>query len=121
MVRRLLRTHRVVCSAVLGVELVSAIRRRRAEHAISAVSFARLRKRIDADAEKWDLLTVSDDVLARARACVLRSGVRTLDAIHIASAETVYQAGLRLPFVTADAREADGARAAGLEVIEVGR
>jgi hypothetical protein len=46
--------------------------------------------------------------------------LRTLDAIHLASAALASEEGLRLPFVTADGLQADAARAAGLDVVDVG-
>jgi predicted nucleic acid-binding protein len=61
------------------------------------------------------------EVLSRAEALVSGSSLRTLDAIHVASA-LLYQRGSRRPFllVTADARQRDAARQLVLTVTWVG-
>ena len=118
-VRRLLRARRVLSSVLLRVEVLSALRRRREAAALSARAFARLLRRVEADDASWQLVPVSDEIVAAARSQVLQQSVRTLDAIHLASAEALHREGLRIPFVTADARQADAGRAIGLDVVPV--
>lgn len=117
--RRLLRRLRVVSSLLTHLEILSALQRRHSQRAIPSPIFGRLRRRVETDALSWDLVAVSDEMLARARNLLLQRPVRTLDAIHIASALLWYQEGVRLPFVSADTRQAEAACAAGLEVIQV--
>jgi hypothetical protein len=50
----------------------------------------------------------------------VQQSLRTLEAIHLASAEVLHREGLRIPFVTADARQANAGRAAGLDIVAVG-
>jgi predicted nucleic acid-binding protein len=119
-IRRLLRARRVMSSALLRVEVLSALRRRRDEAVLSTRAFARLLRRVEADDASWQLVPVSDEIVAAARIRVLQQSVRTLDAIHLASAEALHREGLRIPFVTADARQADAGRAIGLDVVPVG-
>ena len=119
-IRRLLRARRVMSSVLLRVEVLSALRRRRDEAVLSARAFARLLRRAGADDASWQLVPVSDEIVAVARSRVLQQSLRTLDAIHLASAETLHRVGLRIPFVTADARQADAGRAIGLDVVAVG-
>ena len=118
-VRRLLRARRVMSSVLLRVEVLSALRRRREEAALSARAFARLLRRVEADDASWQLVPVSDEIVAAARSRVLQQSVRTLDAIHLASAEALHREGMRIPFVTADARQADAGRVIGLDVVPV--
>jgi len=66
------------------------------------------------------LVPVSEEILAAARSRVLEHAVRTLDAVHLVSAEAIYREGLRIPFVTADARQAEAARVIGLDVVGIG-
>jgi predicted nucleic acid-binding protein len=119
-IRRLLRSRRVISSALLRVEVLSALRRRRDEATLSARSFARLLRRVEADDASWQLVPVSDEIVEVARSRVLQQSLRTLDAIHLASAEALHREGLRIPFVTADARQADTGRAIGLDIVAVG-
>src|SRR5262245_66669065 len=74
--------------------------------------------RVRTDVASWRLVPVADEVLALARERVLEYPLRSLDAIHVASAEAIRRAGLALPFVTADVRQAGASRALGLEVID---
>jgi predicted nucleic acid-binding protein len=119
-IRRLLRARRVMSSALLRVEVLSALRRRRDEAVLSARAFARLLRRVEADDASWQLVPVSDEIVAAARSRVLQQSLRTLDAIHLASAEALHREGLRIPFVTADVGQVDAGRAIGLDVVAVG-
>ncbi|HJW68263.1 MAG TPA: type II toxin-antitoxin system VapC family toxin [Candidatus Binatia bacterium] len=117
-VRRLLRRYGVISSAVFHVEIGSALRRRKTEGRLSAAALKRVLDRIRSDAASWSLVAVADEVLALARDRVLQHPLRSLDAIHLASAESIRREGVVLPFVTADARQAAAARAVGLDVID---
>jgi predicted nucleic acid-binding protein len=67
----------------------------------------------------FSLLAVSDDVLERASR-PMPTTVRTLDAIHLASAMVIRDEILPdLVFATHDRQQATGARALGFEVIGV--
>ena len=64
------------------------------------------------------LLALDDDV-RRSAASIGRDSLRSLDAIHIATALAVGDRDLQ--FVTFDERQADAARHAGLRVVQPGR
>jgi len=73
------------------------------------------------DRPYWTLVEVGIDVLAGAEALVATHPIRTLDAIHVASAR-VFAAHLSMPgltFVSADKRQAETAAAVGLAVTHV--
>ena len=91
----------LMSSSVVVTELHRAATRLGVEHA----TIARLLDWID-------LVEVTPAVLARA-ALLPHPSLRSLDAIHIASA----MAGAADEFVTYDDRQADAARAAGLVVV----
>jgi uncharacterized protein len=117
-VRRLLRRYEVISSAVFHVEIGSALRRRKTEGAVSDATLKRLLDRVRSDAASWRLVAVADEVLVLARDRVLEHPLRSLDAVHLASAEAIRREGVILPFVTADVRQAAAALAVGLEVID---
>jgi predicted nucleic acid-binding protein len=74
--------------------------------------------RVRADPERWDLVEVTAAVLTRGEQLVRDTPLRTLDAIHVASALAVQgAAGLRLRFITADTSQRLAAEAAGLDVL----
>ncbi|MGH7772477.1 MAG: type II toxin-antitoxin system VapC family toxin [Candidatus Binatia bacterium] len=119
-VRRLLRIYRVLSSSMMPIELFSALTRRYGQKELSGRNYTAILFRIKQDRNFWELVEVTPSVLARAEEIVLNLRVRTLDAIHLASAAIVRDStGRSLPFVTSDERQLDGARKYGLEVIQV--
>jgi predicted nucleic acid-binding protein len=117
-VLRLLRRHECVVSAVLPVELRSALRRRVTEGTLEGARLAEILKRVAADRAYWTFIAVGREVLAEAETLVAQHPLRTLDAIHVASAQLL-AARVSMPdlvFVSADKRQADGAAAIGLTV-----
>jgi uncharacterized protein len=118
--RQLLRRHRIVSSRLAPLELMSALSRRRAVAEISAVQWERVVRDLQSDRAHWDLLAVTEAVLTRAEKVVQATRLRSLDALHVASAQVSSSlVGLRLPFVTADARQRDAAMQLGLDVVWV--
>lgn len=100
----LLRKHRILSSALAPLEAVSAFSRRLAAGELEEEARRAILERLRADCQHWELVEVSPLVLERAEALIQDTGLRTLDAIHVASA-LFFQAasGIRIPFVTADA------------------
>lgn len=82
--------------------------------ALSQEQVAVARRRLDEDWRRFRTLAADRTCLARAVEIGCDQRVRTLDAIHLAAAD-------RLPrpmtFLTFDRRQADAARALGMEVI----
>jgi predicted nucleic acid-binding protein len=117
-VLQLLRQNECVTSAVLPVELRSGLRRRVAEGSIDAARLPAIFKHVAADRPYWTLVEVGTDVLAGAETLVAAHPIRTLDAIHVASAQ-LFAAGVSMPgltFVSADKRQTKVAVAVGLVV-----
>lgn len=117
-VLRLLRENQCVVSALLPVELRSAFRRRVAEGTIHAGRIPHILRHVAADRPYWTLVEVGADVLAAAEVLVATYPLRTLDAIHIASAQ-LFAARIQpqgMFFASADKRQTDAASALGLAV-----
>jgi hypothetical protein len=104
-----------VVSALLPVELRGALRRRAAERTLDARRLPAILDRMDEERNHWELVPVGEEVLAAAERLVGRYPLRTLDAIHVSSAQLVV-AAVQLVFVTADARQADVAVTLGIAV-----
>ncbi len=117
-VLRLMRLHNCVASAVAPVELRSAIRRRVADGTLEATPVLAILKRLATDRSFWTLVEVGKDVLADAEALVAVHPLRTLDAIHVASARlfATRVSEASLTFISADARQIDAAIAVGMDV-----
>ena len=119
--RRVVRSYRCLVSAVGPLELASAIRQRLETGSLTRREVERAERMIQKDRAHWDLVEVDRQVLERAGETVRDTGLRTLDAIHVASARVAQAYGRsRLPFVTGDARQRDACGLLGLDVIWVG-
>jgi len=117
-VLQLLRGHRVVVSAILPVELRSAFRRRVTDGTFDGKQLSRIASRVAADRGYWTLVEVGAEVLAAAETLAEAHPLRTLDAIHVASAQ-LFAARTSTPaltFVSADRRQTEIAAAVGLAV-----
>jgi uncharacterized protein len=115
-VQQLLRRHDCVTSAILLVELRSALRRRVAERTLNSSRVSEVLKRVATDRAYWTVVEVGAEVRSRAQALVTVHPLRTLDAIHLASAQ-LFAARLSiadLTLVSADKRQTDVASAIGL-------
>ncbi len=118
---RLLRKYTILSSSILPVELLSALRRRCGQSEISEQDYSAILGRVKQDRAFWELLELTPSVLARAEEIVLKWNVRTLDAVHLASAVVFRDSvGRSLPFVTSDERQLMVARQWNLAVIPVG-
>jgi uncharacterized protein len=117
-VLRLLRLHECVTSALLPVELRSALRRRTIEGNVDEKRTSEVLKRCAVDRAYWAFVEVSTDVLTSAEQLVSAHPLRTLDALHVASAQ-LFAARIDAPdmlFVTADARQATATASLGMTV-----
>ena len=121
MARTFLRRYRCLSSAILPVEVVSALARRRAAGDLVTADLALIASRLAEDRRRWELVPVTGPLLALAENLIHRHLLRTLDAIHLAAALTFRDtSGLRVPFVTADARQREAAQPAGLPILWAG-
>lgn len=119
--RALLRKYRFLSSTLAPLEVFSALCRRQAAGELEARDLSAIRSRIQEDRLYWKLVEVSSQVLSQAEELVQNTGLRTLDAIHVASVVTVHAAmALRIPFITADRHQKDVAERLALDIIWVG-
>jgi hypothetical protein len=115
-VLQLLRRNECVTSAVLPVELRSGLRRRVAEGSLVAARLPAILTHVAADRAYWTLIEVGTEVLTAAETLVATHPIRTLDAIHVASAQ-LFAGRVSMPaltFVSADKRQTETAIAVGL-------
>jgi predicted nucleic acid-binding protein len=119
--RRLLRKHRILTSAIAPTEAISALSRRHTLEELTAKHFSEIFSRIKADRAYWELVEVSALVLKEAEEVILKTGLRTLDAIHLASMLTFQNAsGIQLPFITGDSKQQEATAQFGLDAVWVG-
>lgn len=121
-VLRLRRQHDCVTSAVMPVELRSALRRRVSGGTLDEERVPEILARFASDRAFWALVEVTRDVLTTAETLVSTHPLRTLDAIHVASAQ-LFAARIgasELVFVSADTRQTDAAAAMGMTIKRIG-
>jgi uncharacterized protein len=118
----LLRRNRCVVSAVLPVEVRSALRRRVADKTVDARRVPSLLKRFAADRSYWTVIQVSSEVLAAAEALSAAHPLRALDSIHVASAKLFRDrtGSGSFTFVSADSQQIRVAEAIGLKTRFIG-
>ncbi len=116
--RRLIRKYRFLSSILAPLELIAALSRRRASGDLDEEAFSSRVLLIGRNRAYWKLLQISQQVTNRAEKIVQESAVRTLDAIHLASAMEFQTAiGKEVPFVTADGRQRDTAERYALNIV----
>jgi len=120
-VRSLLATYEFLSSAITPIELQSAVQRRHQQREITQRNYDSIISRVTNDRSYWQLVEVIPQVLSKAEELVKTENVRTLDAIHIASAMIIQDSfALPLPFISADERQLATARNCKLTVIVIG-
>lgn len=118
--RRLLQRYRFLSSVVAPVEVLSVLNRRCTVGDLTQRDSLAIRSRLRKDRSYWELVEVSEIVLHQAEDLAQRTGLRTLDALHLASALTFQAAsGLIVPFITADIRQRKIAETMALNLIWV--
>lgn len=113
----LAKADRVVASTLTGVECARGLARARAAGRVSARDELAALRLLDVAESSWDVHDLSERVLARARARFPIEPVRTLDALHLATAAVFQEAVGRVALLTLDERIEANAPGLGLEVV----
>lgn len=120
--RTLVQAHQLLSSVILPLEAISAFARRKASGELSPEAFTTVLQYLRGDTQFFEWVELTLAVRQEAEVILCVHPVRTLDAIHLASA-TVFKNQLELPtlpFITGDRRQLLGAKALGLAAIFVG-
>lgn len=103
---------RLGLSVLVVPEVISGLRRRRRERALSEAQYLAAKAALLQDVRDAEIVGLVETVVAASVAILERSNVRALDAMHIAAA-LEWSAEL---FVSADERQLQAAEQAGLAV-----
>lgn len=107
---------RIVASTLTRVECARALARGAATARLSAAQELAALQLLDRAATSWVTLEMSGRVLDRARARFPREPVRTLDAIHLATALMFHEVHTGLSLLSLDDPLRENASALGLSV-----
>jgi uncharacterized protein len=117
----LARDPEVATVVLTYVEAYSALARRGQDGSLTHADLARVRRRFGEEWNAYLRVPVTDEVVRRSRAAAERHGLKTLDAVHLASLlELGDRLGARIPLVAADGRLLSAAAAEGVRVIRTG-
>ena len=115
--RQLLRRYRLLTSVIAPIEAISAVCRRERAGEIASSTLSAISRRLQADQAWWSLVEFDPRVRASAAELIIDNPIRTLNAIHIASAlQFAAQSRGSPPFVTADRQQREAADRSGLRV-----
>ena len=107
----------VVCSRLTIIESHRAIRRAVALADLAEADAAEVRATFAQASARWALLEISADVASRAEQAFPVEPVRTLDAIHLASALVLRHVVPDLRVISTDSRIRANASQLGLEIL----
>ena len=115
--RALKQADSVVTSSLTAVECSRGVARARSLGRIAAADELAALRLLDVAESSWDVHDLSDDVMARARAAFPTEQVRTLDALHLATALIFQEALGNVHLLSFDERIRANAVALGLPVV----
>ncbi len=107
----------VLTSELTLVECERAILRGALAGRFSESLAADLRGELEVTAARWNILRLDDEILGRARRQFPAEPVRTLDALHLASALAARTAAPGLVLLSLDGRVRSSARGLGFELL----
>ena len=118
----LVRRYRLLSSVLLPLEVSSAFARRKDSEELSPGDFRTGLGRFQDDRQFFEWVELTQAVRHWVESFLQTHAIRTLDAIHIASALVFKERAemTALPFVTGDRRQLLAAQALGLETVWVG-
>lgn len=107
----------VVTSSLTAVECSRGLARARALGRVSDAGELAALRLLDVAESSWDVHDLSDQVMSRARAAFPSEPIRTLDALHLATALIFREALGDVCLLSFDERIRDNARALGITVL----
>ena len=114
---RLARADRVIASDITLIECDRVLTRAIALDELSESEAIQRQTRLNAVAARWTLLSLDEEIIERARRPFPSEPIRTLDAIHLASALTARKAVPDLQVLSLDDRIRKAAARLGLLLV----
>ena len=102
----------IAVSSICFPEIISALNRRLRESSISKKDYLLIKERLIEEFEHIEIINVVPEVIAKSITLLEKNSLRTLDAIHVASA-LMWKPNL---FVSADKRQVVAAKKVGMKI-----
>lgn len=109
---RCLEADEIMLSIICLPELISAFNRLRRQKLVTQRQYSELKQQLGDDIAEATVLNITEHILEKTIYCLEQATVRTLDAIHIATA----QESLCDLFISADQRQIQAAKKLGVEI-----
>ncbi|MBI1860176.1 MAG: type II toxin-antitoxin system VapC family toxin [Deltaproteobacteria bacterium] len=110
-----LKAKELMVSVLCIPEVLSAFNRLRRAKKVNPRDYGRLKSDLFRDLEEMTVINIDNNLMQKTIACLEKEPLRTLDAIHVASAKESY-CDL---FVSGDRRQSQAAKALKLKLLEV--
>jgi predicted nucleic acid-binding protein len=115
-VAELSKATNVVTSSITAIECSRALLRARVDRRLSAAEEMAALRMLDEAVERWTTLGISTEVDDRARREFPREPVRTLDAVHLATASVFAEALGEIRMLSLDDRVRANAKLLGMSI-----
>lgn len=116
-----IKNNRVYASSIARIEVLSAMSRKYKLGEISFDALTKIKNNFQADCKRIGFVELQDEVVEESQGLVSRVSIKTLDAIHLASAVVLKRIiDVPYPFLTSDKQLANAAEKEGFEVIRIG-
>lgn len=116
--RELAKDGNILSSAILSVECISALSRRKSAEDLVDDDFRKLVGYIKKDINYVKIIRLTDEIIEMAEDVALQSTARAMDAIHIASAKFFKRTvNIDITFVTSDKKQLNVASHQGLKTL----
>ncbi len=117
MIRELENAEQVVTSSLTPVECSRGIARARSLGRLTAAEELAALRLLDVAEQSWHVHDLTEAIMTRARAPFPVEPLRTLDALHVATAQVFHEALGDVTMLSFDDRVRENARALGLTVV----
>lgn len=106
----------VLTSKIASLEAFHGITRKAKEEKLSPKTLSKLLRQLEKDFNDFELVEINSELFKRAKELIQKYLLKTLDAIHLASALLLKEEGLEACFISCDLAQLKAARSCGLKV-----
>lgn len=116
-----IESNRVYTSSIARIEVLSALSRKYQSGEISLEALSTIKNNFLKDCKRTGFVELENEIVEESQGLVFRVSIKTLDAIHLASAIILKRiVDISYPFLTSDKQLASAAEKEGFEVIRIG-
>ena len=116
-----IESSRIYTSSIARIEVLSALSRKYQFGEMSLDALSSIKNNFLKDCKKTGFVELENEIVEESQGLVFRVSIKTLDAIHLASAVILKRiTDIQCPFLTSDKQLASAAEKEGFEVVRIG-